>query len=70
MYKWTKVVVASVVALSVVGCGGKVSYVDTQDSAEYTSAGIDYHDIEAAGVFWHLSLQGCSDRSQRWITLL
>lgn len=48
MYKWTKVVVASVVSLSIVGCGGKVSYVDTQDSAEYTSAGIDYHDIEAA----------------------
>ncbi|WP_285818952.1 penicillin-binding protein activator LpoB [Helicobacter bilis] len=48
MYKWTKVVVANVVALSIVGCGGKVSYVDTQDSVEYTSAGIDYHDIEAA----------------------
>ncbi|EEO24099.1 MULTISPECIES: penicillin-binding protein activator LpoB [Helicobacter] len=48
MYKWTKVVVTSVVALSIVGCGGKVSYVDTQDSVEYTSAGIDYHDIEAA----------------------
>lgn len=46
---WLKVIATSCVALSIVGCGGgKVSYVDTQNSAEYTSTGIDYHDIEAA----------------------
>lgn len=34
--------------LAVIGCGGKVEYVQPQDSAQYTSAGIDYHDIEVA----------------------
>ncbi|GAB0172872.1 MAG: penicillin-binding protein activator LpoB [Helicobacter trogontum] len=48
MYKWTKAVVMGITAIGIIGCGGKVSYVDTQDSAEYTSVGIDYHDIEAA----------------------
>ncbi|RDU66007.1 penicillin-binding protein activator LpoB [Helicobacter didelphidarum] len=36
------------VGISIIGCGGKVAYVDTQDSVEYTSTGIDYHDIESA----------------------
>lgn len=48
MYKWTNILVSSIIAVSVIGCGDKVSYVDAQDSAKYTSTSIDYHDIEAA----------------------
>lgn len=36
-----------ILGASIVGCG-KVEYVDNAQSAEYTSAGIDYHDIESA----------------------
>lgn len=31
-----------------IACGGNVEYVDSQNSREYTSTGIDAHDIEAA----------------------
>lgn len=36
-----------ILGASIAGCG-KVEYVDNAQSAEYTSAGIDYHDIESA----------------------
>lgn len=42
-----RVLVAGFIVLIMAGCG-KVDYVDTKDSSEYTSAGIDYHDIETA----------------------
>ena len=48
MYVLLKIVTIGLIGISIIGCGGKVAYVDTQDSAEYTSTGIDYHDIEAA----------------------
>lgn len=35
------------VGLTLFGCGG-VQYVDNADSREYSSMGIDYHDLEAA----------------------
>lgn len=35
------------VGLTLFGCGG-VQYVDNVDSREYSSMGIDYHDLEAA----------------------
>ncbi len=43
-----KFVAVSFIGVSIIGCGGKVEYVDNQDSAQYTSTGIDYHDIESA----------------------
>ncbi|GAD18408.1 putative lipoprotein [Helicobacter fennelliae] len=38
---------ALVFVLGISGCGG-VKYVDNADSREYSSMGIDYHDIESA----------------------
>ncbi|PAF54105.1 penicillin-binding protein activator LpoB [Helicobacter sp. 13S00482-2] len=35
-------------ALIFVGCADKIKYIDTKDSKEYTSIGLDYHDIEDA----------------------
>lgn len=40
--------VSTALSLSFNACGGKVEYVDNANSKEFTSAGIDYHDIESA----------------------
>ena len=42
-------VLAGIVGISITACSNSgVSYVDEKDSAQYTSAGIDYHDVQAA----------------------
>lgn len=52
MKKFMNVILAGALSLSAmasfVACGGKVEYVDNEKSKDYTSAGIDYHDIESA----------------------
>lgn len=43
--------ILSIITLSAIvlfGCADKVKYIDTKDSKEYTSIGLDYHDIEDA----------------------
>ena len=41
--------ISGVLAFGLVACGGgKVEYVDKKDSAQYTSTGLDFHDIEYA----------------------
>lgn len=41
-------ILSVVLSVGFVGCGGKVEYVDNTQSSEFTSTGIDYHDIESA----------------------
>ncbi len=48
MNLFSRFVTISLIGISIVACGGKVEYVDNQNSVEYTSVGIDYHDIESA----------------------
>ncbi|MWV62431.1 penicillin-binding protein activator LpoB [Helicobacter saguini] len=49
MFKYVGSGILSVVlSVGFVACGGKVEYVDNAQSSEFTSTGIDYHDIESA----------------------
>lgn len=43
-----KILVCFALALAIVGCSGTTEYVNLEDSKEYTTAGLDYHDIVSA----------------------
>ncbi len=42
-----KFIISGILGVLLVGCGG-VKYVDNAESKEYSSMGIDYHDLESA----------------------